>query len=195
MKEVILLKSGEIALKGLNRGSFEDLMIKNCKRALKDVGEFRFSKAQSTTYVEPRGDADMADALDQLSRVFGVAALCRACVVEKSYPAIEQAAAAYLAGGRPLKMTLLLMDIRRDPEAAEHGLLEWLAELGHPAWLVATKADKLGRGETRTRLERIRRLLAAELLARPPLAFSALTGQGRAELIAGLAESGLMEKP
>ena len=29
MKEVILIKNGEIVLKGLNRSSFEDVMIKN----------------------------------------------------------------------------------------------------------------------------------------------------------------------
>ncbi|MDR2908490.1 MAG: tRNA 4-thiouridine(8) synthase ThiI [Oscillospiraceae bacterium] len=100
MKEIILLKSGEIALKGLNRGSFEDMLIKNCKSALKDLGEFRFLKAQSTTFVEPAGDCDMAEALERLSRVFGIAALCRARVAEKDYAALEEAAAEYL--GREL---------------------------------------------------------------------------------------------
>ena len=33
MNEIILLKSGEIALKGLNRSTFEDIMAKNaCSR-------------------------------------------------------------------------------------------------------------------------------------------------------------------
>ncbi|MDR3038155.1 MAG: ribosome biogenesis GTP-binding protein YihA/YsxC [Candidatus Adiutrix sp.] len=101
--------------------------------------------------------------------------------------------AAYLESDRPLKMALLLMDIRRDPSADEHGLLDWLAGLGRPAWVVATKSDKLGRGEAAARLRRITGLFeAASPLARPPLAFSAATGQGRAELVAGLAGSGLM---
>jgi len=98
MRELILLKSGEMAMKGLNRGSFEDKMIKNCKRALAGLGKFTFSKAQSTTYVEPRGEVDMPQAVELLSRVFGIAALCSARAVEKDYPAIEQAAAEYLAG-------------------------------------------------------------------------------------------------
>ncbi|HHY52559.1 MAG TPA: tRNA 4-thiouridine(8) synthase ThiI [Clostridiales bacterium] len=95
-KELILLKSGEIALKGLNRGSFEDLMIKNCKRALRGVGEFRFTKAQSTIYAQPVDDCDMEEALDRLSRVFGIAALTRAAVVEKDMEAIKKTAAQYL---------------------------------------------------------------------------------------------------
>ena len=53
MKEIILLKDGEIALKGLNRHAFEDRLIKNARRKLMPVGSFHFKKAQSTIYVEP----------------------------------------------------------------------------------------------------------------------------------------------
>jgi len=97
MKEVILLKSGEIALKGLNKSSFEDKMISNCRRVLEDLGRFSFTTAQSTTYVSWQEDVDAGKALERLSRVFGIAALCRACTVPKDYSAIEQAAAEYLA--------------------------------------------------------------------------------------------------
>lgn len=38
MKEIILLKSGEIALKGLNRSTFEDIMAKNARRRLQPLG-------------------------------------------------------------------------------------------------------------------------------------------------------------
>ena len=49
MKEIILLKSGEIALKGLNRSTFEDIMAKNARRRLQPLGEFKIWHAQSTT--------------------------------------------------------------------------------------------------------------------------------------------------
>ena len=94
--EQILLKSGEIALKGLNRSSFEDALIRNAKYAVAPVGEFRFSKAQSTIYAEPKGECDLDWAVDRLSRVFGFSALCRALVVEKDYAVIRDAAADYL---------------------------------------------------------------------------------------------------
>jgi GTP-binding protein len=97
----------------------------------------------------------------------------------------------YLEGGRPLKLALLLMDIRRDPSPDEDGLLDWLAGLGIPAWVVATKSDKLGRGQAAARLSRLGGLFRAAP-ARAPLAFSAVTGQGREELIEGLAEAGLI---
>ena len=38
MKEILLLKDGEIVLKGLNRRSFEDVLKKNLKHALKSAG-------------------------------------------------------------------------------------------------------------------------------------------------------------
>ena len=98
MKEIILLKSGEIALKGLNRSSFEDILIRNAKHALENVGAFKFSKAQSTFYVEPAGDdIDLDKAVEVLSKVFGIAALCRAHVVEKDFDIIKPAAAEYLS--------------------------------------------------------------------------------------------------
>jgi len=97
----------------------------------------------------------------------------------------------YLEGGRPLKLALLLMDIRRDPTPDEDGLLDWLADLGIPAWVVATKSDKLGRGPAAARLTRLRGMFRTAP-ARPALAFSAVTGQGREELIDGLAEAGLI---
>lgn len=86
MKEIILLKDGEIALKGLNRYTFEDTMIKNAKRRLSSLGHFRFYKAQSTIYVEPMVEGlDIDEAVERLKKVFGIAAICRACVAEKDW--------------------------------------------------------------------------------------------------------------
>ncbi|MCI8622632.1 MAG: tRNA 4-thiouridine(8) synthase ThiI [Provencibacterium sp.] len=96
MKEIILLKDGEIALKGLNRSSFEDLLIKNVKRKLAPLGRWTYWKAQSTIYCTPEDPADMEEALERVGKVFGVAAYCRALVTEKSYEALAAAAPDYL---------------------------------------------------------------------------------------------------
>ena len=56
MKEIILIKCGEIALKGLNRSGFEDRLVKNCKRRLESLGKFKCWKAQSTIYIEPQDE-------------------------------------------------------------------------------------------------------------------------------------------
>jgi thiamine biosynthesis protein ThiI len=93
---LILLKSGEIALKGLNRSTFEDILIRNAKRAVADISDFKFYKAQSTFYAEPREDCDLDAAVTALSKVFGISALCRARIVEKDFDAIKAVAADYL---------------------------------------------------------------------------------------------------
>jgi len=98
MKELILIKNGEIALKGLNRSSFEDILIKNAKRRVSTAGNFKFYKAQSTMYCEPLDDnADLDEAVNRLKKVFGIAALTRACIVEKSFDDIKQKTIDYLA--------------------------------------------------------------------------------------------------
>lgn len=53
MKEIILIKLGEIVLKGLNRQSFEFALIRNLRRRLEPLGKFDIREAQSTIYVEP----------------------------------------------------------------------------------------------------------------------------------------------
>ena len=53
MKEIILIKVGEIVLKGLNRKNFENMLIKNMKNALRGVAQCKITSAQSTIYVEP----------------------------------------------------------------------------------------------------------------------------------------------
>lgn len=98
MKELILLKCGEIALKGLNRNFFEDTLMKNCRRRLESLGKFKIYKAQSTIYVEPSDERiDLDEAVERLDKVFGVAALCRAAIVKKDFEDIKEKAVAYLA--------------------------------------------------------------------------------------------------
>ncbi|MDE5604209.1 MAG: tRNA 4-thiouridine(8) synthase ThiI [Eubacterium sp.] len=97
MREIILVKNGELVLKGLNRNSFEDVLIKNMKRHLADIGKFVFTKSQSTIMVEPENeDTDLDDAAEALKKVFGIAALSRAAVCEKDIDDIIKTAKAYL---------------------------------------------------------------------------------------------------
>ena len=55
MKEVFLLKEGEIALKGLNRHVFEETFTRNLRRRLSPLGKFKIHCAQSTVYIERVG--------------------------------------------------------------------------------------------------------------------------------------------
>lgn len=95
--EIILAKYGELALKGLNRNTFEDILMKNIKRRLKLLGSFSYTRAQSTIYIVPESsEIDLDSVIETLKKIFGIAALCRACVCEKDMTDISRAAIPYL---------------------------------------------------------------------------------------------------
>ena len=96
MREIILLKLGEVVLKGLNRHSFEETLLQNIRRRLAGLGEFDVRELQSTIYVTPRGGEDLFEAQERLKKVFGIASLTRARETEKNMDAILEAAAEYL---------------------------------------------------------------------------------------------------
>ena len=97
MNDIILLKLGEIVLKGLNRKSFEQKLMSNVRRRLEPIGKFRVYCLQSTVYVEAQEDgADMDAAFEALKKVFGVIKLSRAAACEKDKDAIAKLAIEYL---------------------------------------------------------------------------------------------------
>ena len=98
MKEVILVKNGELALKGLNRSTFEDILVKNIKRRLNyAVGKFTFTKSQSTIIIEPNEeDLDFEKAVEVIGKVFGIAGYSRAALAEKDLDNIKEVALQYL---------------------------------------------------------------------------------------------------
>ena len=79
MKEVLLLKCGEIVLKGLNRKTFEDRLLKNLKRRMAHVADCEITMRQSVVYVEIPDDADADAVMECASRVFGFATISQFC--------------------------------------------------------------------------------------------------------------------
>ena len=97
MKEILLIKNGEIALKGLNRNTFESILIKNIRFRLKDLGKFNIRIAQSTVYIEPlEENIDFETAVERIRKIFGIAVFSRAAVAEKNYQDIKKTALEYL---------------------------------------------------------------------------------------------------
>ena len=97
MNEMILLKLGEVVLKGLNRRTFEDKLLANIRRRLQHCGDFHVYSKQSTVYVEPKGpDCDLDGAFAACRQVFGVIAVTRALPCPKDKDAIFHCARNYL---------------------------------------------------------------------------------------------------
>lgn len=113
MKEVILVKYGEIILKGLNRSRFEDLLIKNIKNAAgKLIKSVR--KSQAVIYIEPQDGADTDILEEKLKKVFGIVFIAKAGVFEKDMSVILSDGADYIAENMRFAKTFKVESKRSD---------------------------------------------------------------------------------
>lgn len=97
MKEIFLMKLGEIVLKGANKRQFEAKLRSNVRRRMRPFGNFDVYLMQSTVYVEPLDDeADVDGAWEACRSIFGVVSLCRCRPCEKNLDAIFAAVEEYL---------------------------------------------------------------------------------------------------
>jgi len=87
-KRSILLKYGELILKGDNKSYFDAVLLRQIRRKLKPLGEFRVFTSQSTVFVESEDEELLDRALPELERVFGVVSLAIAWRVPKEMDAI-----------------------------------------------------------------------------------------------------------
>lgn len=109
MEKVLLVRYGEIILKGLNRPIFEDALMRNIRRAVKDEGEFKMYKSQATIYIEPKeGDEQTERIYEKLKKVFGIVSIVTAYKAEKSldgiFAAIPEAAGEKLKSAKTFKV-------------------------------------------------------------------------------------------
>ena len=112
MKEIILIKYGEIILKGLNRHIFEDKLVGNIKKAVGDSAHVY--KSLATIYAEPREGADIDELIAKIRNVFGIVSIARAAVCEKELTDICAAAAEYLKDDLSLVKTFKVETKRAD---------------------------------------------------------------------------------
>ncbi len=130
MKEIILIKNGELALKGLNRSTFEDVLVKNLKYRIKKCGPCEIKKSQSTIMVEPKSDDfDFKAALKATEKVFGIAAFSRAAALPKNMDDIKEFGVPYLADALK-NIKTFKVESKRSDKKFPLGSLEISAEFG-----------------------------------------------------------------
>ncbi len=130
MKELIMAYQGEMALKGLNRKTFEAAAMKSIRKRLADLGSFKVYNAQSTIYVEPQDEGiDMDETYRRMQKVFGIAALSRAAVCEKEFDRICAVAKDYLADQLQEAKTFKVV-ARRSDKTFPMTSMELASELG-----------------------------------------------------------------
>ena len=80
--KAFLIKYAEIGIKGKNRYLFEDALIKQMKYALKPVGDFHIRKESGRIFAEALEEYDFDEAVEALSRVFGISGICPIIIEE-----------------------------------------------------------------------------------------------------------------
>ncbi len=119
MREVMLIKLGEIVLKGLNRKNFEDKLIRNIKRKVSELGDFQLINLQSTIYLIPQGEtADFERVEKTVGKIFGISRYARAAQCDKDLTAIKETAVEYLREILPTLRTFKVESKRSDKKFA-----------------------------------------------------------------------------
>ena len=130
MKQIIMCYLGEMDLKGLNKSTFEAQLMKTIRNRLKNLGQFKIYKAQSTFYIEAEDEySDIDAAFEKVKKVFGIAAVSKAVVTEKNFDKIAEMAPIYLEdalkNARTFKVTA-----KRSDKSFPMGSLEISREVG-----------------------------------------------------------------
>lgn len=92
MEKVIIVRHGEISLKGLNRPFFEDTLVKNIKRALRKYEGLNIFKRDSRIYIENPGQANPEQIALDASKVFGVVSVSVATKFDSNLEQIKATA-------------------------------------------------------------------------------------------------------
>jgi GTP-binding protein len=88
----------------------------------------------------------------------------------------------YITGNASIQKLVWVFDVRRDPDALDKTVLEWISFSRLPFCLVLTKSDKEGRGYGLSKRE----LLSRKFQTNKVFLFSAKDGTGRQEILSNL---------
>ena len=126
MKEIILVKYGEIILKGGNRARFERVLVNNINNSVKNIAKIKVQVMQATVYITVEDSEKIDAVIEQLSKIFGIVAIIRACVVDKDIEKIKLAAKEYckddLKPGKKFKVEAKRSDKRFPYNSLEIGI-------------------------------------------------------------------------
>ena len=117
IKPVILLKYGEVVLKGLNRKHFEVILEKDAVRRVKKCGNYALTSAQSTLYIKPLDDAavdNIEATAAECAKIFGVVSVSIAAELEKDTDVILDFIGGYVRDNKGSAKTFKVNGKRSD---------------------------------------------------------------------------------
>ncbi|MEX1307489.1 MAG: THUMP domain-containing protein, partial [Eubacteriales bacterium] len=92
MEQLILVRYAEIHLKGLNRPYFEKLLVTRIREALSGIEDVKVLRMMGRVFVEHIPEARLSEAVDRVSKVFGVHSLSVAVKTKKTMQALGEEA-------------------------------------------------------------------------------------------------------
>ncbi len=91
--KMFLVRYAEIGTKGKNRYVFEDILCKRIRNRLEALGDFKVWRDFGRIYIEALSDYDYDEAINRLTKIFGIVGLCPVTVAEEfTYEGIKKAA-------------------------------------------------------------------------------------------------------
>jgi thiamine biosynthesis protein ThiI len=130
MERTILVRYGEIHLKGLNRPFFERALMNNLRDALRPFVGARVERRDGRVYVEGVAPEDEKAAVDRLCRVFGVHSVSRVVGVDKGLDSIAAAALDLIREAAKEAPATFKVRARRSDKRFPLNSMELAAEIG-----------------------------------------------------------------
>ena len=133
MYKALLIKYGEIGVKGKNRYIFEDALVRQIKYALKKIdGEFKVTKENGRIYATAESDFDYDEAVEALKTVFGIIGICPVVQIEDTgFDDLADTVVKYIDSAYKDKDISFKVNARRARKNFPMNSMEINAELGH----------------------------------------------------------------
>ena len=140
MYNILIVKYGEIGVKGKNRYIFEKKKKKNVKNILKPIGKFNVYKEYGRIYVDLDG-YDYEEVVEEVKKVFGIVGVCPAVRAEKDYNLLKELALKMLEGKIEQGYKSFKVDSRRGDKDFKLTSQEMSLDIG--GYLVSQVKDKI----------------------------------------------------
>ena len=140
MYNILIVKYGEIGVKGKNRYIFENKLIKNVKNILKPIGKFNVYKEYGRIYVDLDG-YDYEEVVEEVRKVFGIVGVCPAVRAEKDYNLLKELALKMLEEKIEQGYKSFKVDSRRGDKDFKLTSQEMSLDIG--GYLVSQVKDKI----------------------------------------------------
>jgi len=131
VERLLLIRYGEIFLKGLNRPHFENLLLRRLREALQGFAGMEIKKGEGRFYARGYAPEDERAAIARIREVFGLHSVCPAVRTDKGLPNVVNTCVALLKETLPNdKPATFKVEARRSDKAYPLNSLEIAREAG-----------------------------------------------------------------